>query len=364
MAVTTNFNTIVDNLLKTLHGAERATLANAIFTKDIAERDIARNHLLMLDTQSDDPVVLIDNSVDYKTFPYLDGTTCAANECTLDIPFEDKAWKLANYSCRVGICMRSFDKSFLHFFRTEYPVLYGDYVSRGNVWDDSYNSPLLDFILDMFKNNIEGTIWRVSYFADTSTDSADPNYPYLRGFDGFFTQAEANNGLRMTFNQVNPTGLEAYEALEQAYSEWMMSDWSGKEDVSWKMTKAFGGLIVRWLNGLSDKSQYNCECFSADGVTAMRTYNLEGLRIFGLPVEIEPDLDGVIKQLELDRPYRALLTYRTNMQIGTPNEGDIRRFDIFYDRKDKQIYVEGEVYIGAMLVEDNYVYIGAEVASV
>lgn len=364
MAVTTDFKAEVMDVIDTLSGAEKAEIGNVIFTDGLSANKIAESHILMTGVNEGDPVIKINNDVDYKSFPFLDSNVCSSNECDLDIGFTTKKWRLALYNCRIGICMKSFDKNFLYFFRTQYPVLFGNYVSEGNVWDARYDSLLLDFLRDQFVKNLAGTAWRVGYFADSTLLSSDPNYELLRGgVDGFFSQAEEGDGLKITFNQTNPTGEEAYEALEKAYNHFMMEDWNDKDNVRWKLTKAFAGLLVRWLNGLSDKSQYNCECFNADGVTSARTFNLDNLYIFGIKADVERDLDGVIKQLELDRPYRALLTYKENMQIGTPSDEDIEEFGIWYERKDKLIYIEGEAYLGSMLVTDDYVYIGAETAT-
>jgi len=96
----------------------------------------------------------------------------------------------------------------------------------------------------------------------------------------------------------------------------------------------------------------------------MRTYTLNGnLTILGIPVEVERDLDGVIAQLDLDRPYRALLSYRNNMPIGTQLTENLNEFDIWYNKDTKKVVIEAEALIGSSLPTDEYVYIGAETAS-
>src|SRR5690606_6084664 len=94
---------------------------------------------------------------------------------------------------------------------------------------------ILVFLRNKFEDNLIGATWRMAYFGDTSIDSGDTYYDYFRGVDGFFTQAQAGNGVKLDFNQSNPTGEEAYAAFEEAYSEYMASEWSG-QPVVWKVT--------------------------------------------------------------------------------------------------------------------------------
>jgi hypothetical protein len=279
-------------------------------------------------------------------------TECTQNSCDLNISFSGKKWALGLIGCRYDICMKEFTPDFRTFFNENFQVL--------NNLD--LESQLIKYIENKIVRNFNGAKYRVAYFADTAEEGV--NKPLLGDFDGFFTQAEAGAGLQLEFNQVNPTGQEMYAVMEEAYNYFMESDWSDKEGVVWKMTRKMASLWVRFLNGLKDKSEYNCECFSADGLTAMRTYTLDGnLVILGIPVEIERDLDGVIKQLDLDRPYRALLTYRNNMPIATEQEANLNEFDIWYNKDTKKVVIEAEALIGSALPTDEYVYIGAESAT-
>jgi hypothetical protein len=340
------------DLAETLSAANKLTLANAIFTNTFLTSDITERHAVITGVKTGDVVPILDESVDYKSFPFMSQTECTQNSCDLNIGFSGKKWALGLIGCRYDICMKEFTPDFRTFFNENFQVL--------NNLD--LESQLIKYIENKIVRNFNGAKYRVAYFADTAEEGA--NKPLLGDFDGFFTQAEAGAGLQLEFNQVNPTGQEMYAVMEEAYNYFMESDWSDKEGVVWKMTRKMASLWVRFLNGLKDKSDYNCECFSADGLTAMRTYTLDGnLVILGIPVEIERDLDGVIKQLDLDRPYRALLTYRNNMPIATEQEANLNEFDIWYNKDTKKVVIEAEALIGSALPTDEYVYIGAESAT-
>lgn len=351
MAIITTTFADLRALAETLSAANKLTIANSIFENSLLAEDIATRHLVVTGVKQGDVVPIIDDSVNYASFPFISQTSCESADCDLGIVFSGKKWDLGLIGCKIAICMKQFSADFRYFFQTNYQVLH----------NLDMESQLLVYLEAKFKNNFNGAKFRVAYFADTTTLEADPNYELLSDFDGFFTQAEAGDGVKLEFNQTNPTGEEAYAVFEQAYADFMESDWADKQGIVWKMTRKMASLWVRWMNGLKDRSMYNCECFSADGITALRTFTLEGqLSIFGIPVEIERDLDGIITQLSLDRPYRALLTYRNNLMIGTQETENLSEFDIWYDKSTKEVIIEGEVLIGAMIPTDEYIYIGAE----
>lgn len=353
MAIDTSTFAAMRDLAETLSAEDKLTLSNAIFVNSFLTSDITERHAVITGVNTGDVVPILDESVDYASFPFMSQTECTQNACDLNITFSGKKWTLGLIGCRYDICMKEFTPDFRKFFNENLQVL--------NNLD--LESQLIMYLQNKIIRNFNGAKYRVAYFADTSITTG-PNAPLLGEFDGFFTQAEAGAGLQLEFNQVNPTGADIYSVLEEAYAYFMESDWSDKEGVVWKMTRKMASLWVRFINGVKDRSEYNCECFSADGLTAMRTYTLNGnLTILGIPVEVERDLDGVIAQLDLDRPYRALLSYRNNMPIGTQLTENLNEFDIWYNKDTKKVVIEAEALIGSSLPTDEYVYIGAETAS-
>lgn len=367
MAVTTNFTQNVIDLVTSLSGQANTNLSNTIFTGVFEDRTIAENHMVVTGLNEGDPSIVVDTSVNYKTFPSISKTACESNECDLDIPFSSKLWSFGLYNCKIGICMKSFDRDFLFFWNQNYQVLHNPAEMDVEQFErENMDSALLDYLTKKFESNLIGTAWRVSYFADQDIDVSDPNVQLLNGGGyGFFPQFEAGSGVkRVLTNQTDPTGQDLYDEMNEAYQIMADSEWEDKDGIEFKVTRKWASKLASFLNNLNDKSQYNCDCLDVDKITGNRFFRPDNMIIFGIPVVVEKELDGVIKQLELDRPYRAVLSYRNNMQIGTQLEDDIKRMDMWYNRDDKKIYIEGEAYLGSMVVQDHYVYLGAETASV
>lgn len=352
MAINVATFTDLRELAETLSASQKLEIGNAIFINTFLSPEITDRHAVVTGVQTGDVVPIIDDAVDYRSFPFISQTSCDSTSCDLNISFSGKKWDLGLIGCRYEICMKEFTPDFRTFFNENYQVLH-------NV---DLNSQLIQFLANKIQRNFNGAKYRVSYFADKGFVGGDS--AYFNQFDGFFTQAEAGDGTKIELNQTNPTADEMYAAFTEAYDAFMESNWSDKDGVRWKMTRKLAAQWIRFLNGMTDRTQYNCECFSADGLSAMRTYTLDGnLFILGIPVEIERDLDGVITQFDMDRPYRALLTYRTNMPIATQLEENLNEFDIWYNKDKKKVIIEGEALIGSSLPTDEYVYIGAEGAS-
>lgn len=359
MAVTTNFTDAVLSLVTDITSAETANLSNAYFQRFFEVGKIPENFTVIPGVRNGNVIPIISTNPNYAKFPYKDPTNCTLPACDIDLPFAAKAWQLAMIGCKTSVCINSFDDQFLAFWG-RYKRVFGD---------EDLNSALMAFIMQVWERDLDAALWRMSWFGDTTTATGDPNYSLLRGMDGIFTQAEAGGGTKIVITEntagTGLTGPGVYAYLEQAYLAASVAPWFDPATMRFEMTAAMAAVWVAWLNSLGDRSGYNCECYSADGLIAQRSFTMDGqLRAFGVPVYVRREFDGVINQLNLGNPYRALLTTNENILIGTSELDQLPAFSIHYSQDDDVIYIKGGAQIGASLVTDDYVYIGAEVASV
>lgn len=355
MAVYTNFAEDIIALIDDLTTAEKVTLDNALFTKNFEVSDFANAHRVITGVREGQVVPILSNAPNYAAFPYKDPTSCTVPACDLDIDFAAKEWQVGQIACKITICMSSFDENFLLFW--------GEY--RRVFSDNDLNSAFMQYMTDKVNRDLQAALWRVAYFGDRSTSSVSPAYQYLRPIDGIFTQAEAGNGYNIEISEnasTTPmTGEQAYEYLLQAYNIAAESPWFDPANMVFEVTAAFGSVLIGWYNSLSDRSPYNCECYSADGVSATRNWNMDGVtKVFGIPVIIRREFDGVINTFNLGRRYRALLTTKDNILFGTAEQDQLKQFRIWYSQDDNNIYIEAGAQVAATLVVDDYVYLGAE----
>lgn len=358
MAVTTNFSSTVLALVDDITSAETATLSNAYFTKFFEIGKLPEAYTVIPGVRNGNVIPIISTNPNYAKFPYKDPTNCTLPVCDIDLPFEAKAWQIGMIACKTPVCINTFDENFLAFWG-RYKRLFGD---------EDLNSALMAFIMEVWERDLNAAIWRMAWFGDTSLSGGDPNYALLRAIDGIFTQAEAGGGIKIPIAEntagTGLTGPEVYAYLENAYNQASVLPWFDPATLRFEMTSAMAAVWVAWLNSLGDRSMYNCECYSADGITSTRSFTLDGqLKAFGVPVYVRREFDGVINQLDLGNPYRALLTTNDNILIGTTELDQLPAFKIWYSEDDDMIYIKGGAQLGASLVTDDYIYLGAESAS-
>lgn len=351
MALQGNFATAVADLVDSLVAADKVNINEAIWQQTFGVGSFSQAHTLLTERRNGQlqPIVLSNNY--YGTMPAGDETSCDLNECDLTPNYSTKEWCLAEYNCRLEICMRSFDENFLLFWNM--------YRQR---LDDPTTTPdaqaFLDYITDIVEKSILGTQWRVGYWGDTAEIEND----LINGCDGFFVQAEAGDGekINLTSEGTEPTADEIYAALQEAYEyATNQTTWGMEADLVWKMSYAAAAKLVSWLNTNADLSQYNCDCINPDAVTQGRRFSVDGLRIFGIPVEAhrEIDLSMTAAGGTGNDKYQILLARKSNLLVGTNTTDKMEGFDIFFDKVSRKVYIDSMVYLGVMIPLDEYVYI-------
>lgn len=350
MALQGNFATAVADLVDSLVTADKVNINEAIFQSTFMVGNFAQSHTLITEVRNGkvQPIVLSNDY--YGAMPSGDDTSCDLNACDITPNYSSKKWNLGEYNCRTEICMRSFDENFLVFWNM--------YRQR---LDDPTQTPdaqaFLDYITDIVEKQIMGTQWRTGYWGDLDSENE-----LIDNNDGFFVQAEAGAGekIEVTPAGAEPTAEELYASFEEAYLfATNETTWGMEADLTWKMSYAAASKFVAYLNTRADLSMYNCDCVNPDAIVAGRRFNVEGLRIFGIPVEThrEIDLSMTAAGGSGNDKYKVLLSRKSNLLVGTNTSDKLEGFEIFFDKKDRKVYIDSMVYLGVMIPLDEYVYI-------
>lgn len=348
MALQGNFATAIGDLVTDLVAADIVNINEAIFEEAFPVGSFSGAHNLLTGRRNGNVQPIVNAGDYYGSMPVGDEQSCDLNECDLTPSYSAKEWCLAEYNCRIPICMRTFDEEFLVFWN-----MYRQGLEDPTTEPDA--QAFLDYVENLVRNQVMGTQWRVGYWGDTS----DTTNTLISGCDGYFAQAEAGNGdkVDLTFAGTAPTGEELYTAMQEAYELAGTQVWGGQTDLVWKTSYAVSSRLVTWLNTMTDTSQYNCDCLNPDGIVAARRFSVDGLRIFGIPVEAHREIDLSMNAIGGTDPYKILLTRKSNLLIGVNTEDKMEGFDIFYDKTERHIYVDTMVRLGVMIALDDYVYI-------
>lgn len=350
MALQGNFATAIGDLVTDLVKADIANINEAIWQETFGVGSFSQSHTMLTNRRNGQVQPILLSNDYYGAMPVADEKSCDLNECDLTPNYSAKEWCLAEYNCRLPICMRSFDEEFLVFWN-----MYRQGLEDPTSEPDA--QAFLDYIEMIVRKQVQGTQWRVGYWGDTAAAGND----LINGCDGFFAQAEAGTGQKidLVVAGTEPTGEELYDAFKEAYEYAVQQVWGGETDVVWKTTYAVASKMVAWLNTMTDTSQYNCSCKDPDGIVAARRFNVEGLQIFGIPVEAHREVDlsaTAAGKVQIDK-YKVLLARKSNLLVGTNTDSKMEGFDMFYDKTDRKIYIDTMVRLGVMIPLDEYVYI-------
>lgn len=349
MALEGNFKTAVSDLITNMTEAEKVNINEAIFQASFGVGSFPSAHTVRYGVRNGNkiPIVLANNKYGYLNAG--DETDCELNTCDMPINYALKEWNLGEYNCRLPICMRSFDEAFLQFWN-----MYRQRLEDPTQEPDA--QAYLDYLTGIIEENIKGAMWRTGYLGDKASLNT-----LINNNDGFIVQALAGNGTKIQVTQPTPTGEQIYGYLEQAYNAVNSELWAGESDLVWKMTYKMASTLVTFLNKQADLSPYNCDCINPDAIVGARRFRVEGLRVFGIPVEVHREIDGSLLATSSTYNYQALLIRKSNMLVGTNTSDKMEMFDMFFDKKDRKIYIDAMIYLGVSIpLDSEYVLITNE----
>lgn len=338
--------------LNGLCAADKVDINEAIFQSFNEDASFVEHHQFDTGVKNGRVIPIVDSAPNYGFLKTSKGS-CNMNACEIDSASSAKKWSPVGYDCRIIVCKEDLDCDFKEFFK----------LNCTN--KDDLNDAYMQFIVDMVKKNFNASLWRIGYFDDSSGD--DPDYA---GIDGIFIQAAASapvgsanrfeipeNAEETVAEQMDLAPDRAYKLIRDMYNfiatqrSWVLS----KVNLHFDITPE---LAANYLAYLQDNKEVNC-CFSAtDGITGSR-YSLDNLNYMGIPIRIRYEWQGVLQwemgkeeTPNLNNPHRILLTYKGNKPVGVCDTSSFEDFDLWYERKDRQIYVDIATQLDAKLVLD------------
>lgn len=348
MALEGNFSSAIVDLVEDLTPENKTNINEAIFQQTWGIGSFVGAHTLRTGVRHGSIIPIVLAGDNYCAMPVGSETDCDLNECDLETNYAAKKWDLAEYNCRIPICMRQFDENFLVFWNM--------YRQRlDNPLDAPDALAFLEYLSEQVKRNILGAQWRVGYWGDTSATTND----LIKGNDGYWAQAMAGSGykLQITAAGSEPTAEEILDAIEEALNANYDKMWLSESDVVIKMGWAAANKVVIFLNKEARNNPYNCDCVSPDGIVSADRFTIEGLRIFGYKVEAHKEIDGAGNCVTDANPFQILITRKSNLLIGTNTQDKMEGFDIFYDKVSRKIYIDSMIYLGVSMPLDDYIYL-------
>ncbi len=348
MALMGNFATKIQAVVTDLTSAELVNINKAIYTDVFGVADFVGAHTFIPNVRQGSVIPIVHDDADFGAYPKSDARSCAMNNGELKEVYDAKVWDLVELNSRYSLCLKSLEEDFLVFWNKRKLVL--EDPTQEAEWGD-----YIDFLTNKAVKDLKAAQWRQGYLGDTANASA-----LVNGANGFFSQAEAMNGVKIDITKAGatPTGEEIYKTLKEAYEAVALEAWFDESTAIIKMTKTMAFTLVNFLNTLSDASQYDVTILNPNAIVAGRKFSIDGLHIFGIKVEVHSEIDRSMTAIGEADKFKALITRKSNLLVGAPSMDKVEQLDIFYDRKDKNIYIDVATYFGVALATNEYALIG------
>lgn len=345
----------ISNILEevnSLCSADKVDINNAIFEEYVRDENFAQHHTVFTEIRNGQLVPIIDARPDYGFLKVSQGN-CETNSCEYNSTSTTKKWSPVDYDCRLELCKQDLECDFRKFW--------GMRCNDFDNMDDAF----MRFLADKILESHNASQWRIAYFDDA--ESADAEYA---GVNGLFKQwleiveNPANGGQLFPIpenegatipEQMNLQPDRAYQLFKAMYN-WASMNNTRLLSIPGIHFDVTPELAHNYLGWLMENKEVNC-CFSAtDGVTSSR-YSIDNLNYLGIPIVIRHEWSNIIRWAQeqagadnLDRPHRAVLTYTNNKPVGTCDMDSFRDFDMFYEKKDKKIYIDVATSIDAKVL--------------
>lgn len=351
MALDKNFKEQITDKINSYVSAEKMNMANAIFDRQHDIGDFSSKHNIITGVVNGNMIPIITKGNRYGMLKASKGD-CSMNECDLETTYSSKKWVVGDYDCRIPICMDSYSEDFLRFWGAYKTTL-----------EDPSEVPTykayLDWLVSYTKESVEGALWLKAYWGDTTSVNE-----LISLNNGFWTEAKAGDGIKINMGDpATPlTGEAIYKFLQSAYEQTIDEVWYTEEDMVFVMSHKMARTLVSFLNTKADLSKYNCDCLDVDAITGKRRFSIANLTVFGIPVVAYKEVDmASIQGLGVDADFRALLINKENLLIGINTEKHLNQFNMFYDQKDRKIYIDLKIQIGASIPEvESYTFLYQE----
>lgn len=340
-----------------LCSADKANISNSIFTEYIEDENFGQHHEVMTEVRSNQMIPIITAKQDYGFLKKSQGN-CQTNTCNYNATSSSKKWNPADYDCRLVICKETLSCDFRKFWNMKCKDF------------DDMNDGFMKFLIEKVKESQNASMWRIGYF-----DTLGNTNPDFAGIDGLFAQWEALAPVGSPNRVVIPENAGAtiaeqmlldpdrgYQVLKAMfdYASINRTKLLTTPGLHFDITPV---LAYNYLNYLRENREVNC-CFNLanDGITKS-AYAIETLNYMGIPIHVRNEWTGIIEYdqeqngtANFDNPHRAVLTYTGNKPVGTCDESSFRTFDMFYDKKDKEIIIDvATSFDTKVLVDEDFV---------
>lgn len=291
------------------------------------------------------------------------GCTPSVDEASADLV--EKKWALQEWDFRLKQCYKDVAQSL-------YALGLNVDVNR----PDMTGTALMELLISLIEPAVDEMVQRFAWFGDTEaknvaetgggsiTAGVDPEY--FKVVDGAWKQIYAmtteNKGIKHISIAPNTETTTAKQEAAAGYSpKSTLLDVINSAPIQLRNVESGRKqVLVTDLFMKKLKNELLSESIQTESQFVQRQDGIEELRLFGQSIVSMPYWDKEITEsfnngTKLDNPYRVLYTTKDNLLLGTPqkdtgNTGSFEEFKVWYEQKDRQVYIDGMGLIDTKVV--------------
>ena len=354
--------TELESLLDGLNGlneSDKFKMSEALFLEAFKTQNIKNNHPALGEVRHGQKMPILGMEGGYDSFAFTDG--CALPSCDISADWSEFQWCIGEIGCEVTICFKDLAPKFLAFF---------------NVWrkmnEGDIQNAFIQFVSELFQDRHLKAEFRVAYLGDTDAtvtvgEETDEPDPLFNGCDGFIKQmdaiATADESLKVNITeneaatlaeQTITDGDDLYAYLTEIYNKSAVKPWFNPSQMVWRMNRSLANVLVGWLNSKSDLNGINCACIDPSKVVGSRGFTIDNLAVFGIRVEAY-DFEEAMKTSAYYWDGTAFTKYKNiiilaredAMILGYETTDSLNHFNIGYDVRKREIFMQGSSMFGA-----------------
>lgn len=295
-----------------------------------------------------------------KTGLSKSAASCARQSSNPESVLSEKYWEPAGIEDTLIQCNATLD------------ALFKAYYGKIKMYRENYEiegSDLEIFFSILFLETVSATIWRAAWFGDTSVAAAAAgteglisadDVQYYNYFDGLFAQifdaVTAGTVAKYTIASLPATDgtVKLYTPFE---SMWSLADrrLRGMPGLQMLVTGNIFDNYRSWLVSNSIAFELGA---TMDGLPMLKWNNIPVVDMSTVWDNSIEDFVTNTTDNDVLLPYRAVLTVKENIPLGTLNDTDFDNLEIFYDKVSRQTYMAYGLSLDAKLLEEKMIVVG------
>jgi hypothetical protein len=348
------------------HGEEVRALAETVFEGFFSKPSLTAFHRLVPGIKAKKQVVILGA---FTGLLGLGDGSCEPTPNDAGFAASQKFWNPATISDRIERCWKGDGGLEETFF------IWG--TKNGIAKADLTGTEYFLFLTDILEDAMAETILRLAYFGDTAADTFANSGNITNGtplaafdrIDGFFVQifalvaADATKktaGLA-TKNAAASYALQKFNSTDTTNQVVTTTLADMETDADYRLRDAADKVFIVTMS-VFDQYKRELKKISQPFTIELITNGIQSLSSDGIEVIGMSFLDRMIKAYQNNGtkyylPHRAILTTKTNLQIGTEEESTFTEFEAFYDKVSKKSMIDFQFDIDAQIGLDHLIQV-------